>query len=317
MNKITENTVNDIGDSGSRVVLQERKSAVLTPSTLSCLKSVPTVNLTQGCNHGCAYCYSKGYRGQKNGEIVLYSNTLEKMEAELMRKRVKPSHVYFSPSTDFFQPVTEVLDMGFDILSFLYRSGVGVSILTKGEIPRRHMDLMKTNADATNIGIGLITLDEEVLRDFEPKAAPALIRLDQMKELRSAGVAVQCRLDPILPNLTDDKETLEQLVAAIAKTGVKDIAASVLFLRPAISAGLKRTVRSKEMLDRVLSAFEGAKRIPILAGNSSVTALPSERRKEILDRVKERADEYGIKVHICACKNSDLADGKCKIDGSW
>ena len=33
----------------TELILAERKSAVLTPSSLACLKHTPTVNLTAGC----------------------------------------------------------------------------------------------------------------------------------------------------------------------------------------------------------------------------------------------------------------------------
>lgn len=45
----------------TQVISIERKSAVLTPSSLACLAHVPTVNLTAGCAHECRYCYARGY----------------------------------------------------------------------------------------------------------------------------------------------------------------------------------------------------------------------------------------------------------------
>jgi len=122
------------------VVQQERKSAVLTPSELPCLGSIPTVNLTSGCAHGCLYCYARSYSGHPGeGRIVVYSNTLEKLRRELPRKRTKPALVYFSPSTDVFQPLEPVQDLAYDIFSFLFENGVGIAFVTKGEIPERNV----------------------------------------------------------------------------------------------------------------------------------------------------------------------------------
>jgi len=83
---------------------------VLTPSSLACLAHVPTVNFTAGCAHECPYCYARGYLTHPGeGKIRFYTNTLAKLREELRRKRKKPTTVYFSPSSDLFQPVPEVL----------------------------------------------------------------------------------------------------------------------------------------------------------------------------------------------------------------
>ena len=96
----------------TEVIRTERKSAVLTPSSLACLAHVPTVNLTAGCAHECRYCYGRGYQTHPGeGKLRFYTNTLAKLREELPRKRKKPATVYFSPSSDPFQPVPEVLKM--------------------------------------------------------------------------------------------------------------------------------------------------------------------------------------------------------------
>ena len=58
----------------------DRKSSVLTPSSLACLRHVATINLTAGCAHDCLYCYIRGY-GNYPGEarVTLYENTVEKL----------------------------------------------------------------------------------------------------------------------------------------------------------------------------------------------------------------------------------------------
>ncbi len=77
------------------VIKAVRKSPVLTPSSLACLSAMPTVNLTAGCLHDCAYCYIRGYSTYPgDGRITVYENTLEKLQRELSRRRTKPRAVY-------------------------------------------------------------------------------------------------------------------------------------------------------------------------------------------------------------------------------
>ena len=302
----------------TEVICTERKSAVLTPSSLACLAHVPTVNLTAGCAHECRYCYARGYLTHPGeGKIAFYTNTLAKLQDELRRKRKRPSTVYFSPSSDPFQPVPEVLDMTYDVFQFLFESQIGVAFVTKGRIPERHRKLLATHAPLVQGRIGVITLDTAVAAAFEPLAAPPDVRLSQGEELIGVGVLVEARLDPILPGVTDDQESLERLCAALAGIGIRTIAASVLFLRPAVVGSLRRYVEDKQLVGRLLSAFASSKSMSIHAGNSRIRALPAAARLEIMDRLKSIARHYGLNVLVCACKNPDIASGSCHISGRW
>jgi DNA repair photolyase len=302
----------------TQVILVERKSAVLTPSRLACLAHVPTVNLTSGCAHECRYCYARGYLTHPGeGKVRFYTNTLAKLREELRRKRKKPATVYFSPSSDPFQPVPEVLNMAYDVFKFLLESGIGVAFVTKGRIPEPHRNLLAAHAPLVQGRIGLITLDPGTAAAFEPGAATPKVRLAQAAELVGAHVPIEARLDPILPSVTDGADCLEPLCQALARIGVRKIAASVLFLRPAVIGALRRHVKDKRMLGRLLDRFASSEPLAIHAGNSRVRALRTSARLEIIDRLKSIADRYGLEILVCACKNPDISRGSCHISGRW
>lgn len=299
------------------VSFAQRKSAVLTPSGLACLAGIPTINLTAGCAHGCIYCYSQGYSCYPGrGQVVVYANTLEKLKNELARKRKRPQAVYFSPASDLFQPVPEVLDLAYGILEYLLAQGIGVAFLTKGRIPDRHMELLRARAGIVRAQVGLVTLDPNVAVRFEPFAPPPADRLAQIRSLLAGGIRTQVRLDPILPGVTDDRETLDGLLAALAQAGIDGVAASTLFLRPALGNALKAALPEAECR-KLLGHFKPTGRLAIHAANSTVTALPLGLRREILTRVTEVARPYGIHVKACACKNPDLPSQCCGIAGDW
>jgi len=295
-----------------------RKSAVLVPSSLACLAHIPTVNLTSGCAHGCLYCYTRGYSNYPGeNRINLYANTLEKIRKELDRKRSKPRAVYFSPSSDIFQPVPEVLDMTYEILALLFDRGIGVAFLTKGGIPKEHLQLLKAHAPQVRAQIGLTTLDEKLLAIIEPGAGNPSVRLDQVKKLISYGIPTQVRLDPIMPGLTDDENCLVDLLSKLAQTGVQRIAASTLFLRSAVIHTLKQYLKDRKMLESLLKHFEHRSWLHIHANKSRVLALPQDARRQIYTRLERIASQYGILVRLCACKNPDIAVGSCSIAGDW
>jgi DNA repair photolyase len=165
--------------------------------------------------------------------------------------------------------------------------------------------------------VGIITLDENIRSMFEPNAASIKVRIEQMAKLIAGGIAVEARLDPILPGLTDTPDVLPHLFATLAKVGVRRAAASVLFLRPSVVESLKRNLRNEKILQTLLGFYRDAKRLAIHAERSSVIALQLATREEIYGRVRSAAEKVGIELLICACKNPDLAHGTCNIGGAW
>jgi len=296
----------------------DRRSGVLTPSSLACLSHMPTINLTAGCAHGCLYCYTRGYTNNPGDDkVVLYSNTLEKLVDELAHKRNRPQAVYFSPSSDLFQPVSEVLELGCRVLEFLFANGIGVAFLSKGHIPDKTMQLLLSHADKVRAQIGIITVNEDIQRTFEPNAASPGVRLKQIAMLIAGSIPTEARLDPILPGIADTHERLEELFSALSMVGIKRVATSTLFLRPAVLESLRRKVQDESLQRKLLGCYEGAIRLAIHAERSSVLALGRAERDEIYAHVRHVAEEHGINLFICACKNPDLAHGTCNIGGTW
>jgi len=299
-----------------KLISTRRKSPVLTSSSLACLSRIPTMNLTMGCAHGCLYCYTRSYRAYPGeGVVSVYTNTLELLRHELQHRRQKPAAIYLSPASDPFQPVPEVLDIAYRLLQEIFARGIGLAFLTKGVIPERHMSLLRENAALIRAQVGVITLDDAVLRTFEPNAPSAAVRIAQMKQLTESGIKTQIRIDPILPAVTDDERTFRELCRSVREAGVTDLAASVLFLRPTLTRRLLQASETSATVARCLGAFCQAQRIAIHAERSSVTALPPREREEVFHRLENVAARYGITVKRCACKNPDIASGTCSIAG--
>jgi DNA repair photolyase len=300
------------------VIEVDRKSAILASSSIACLSHMPTINLTSGCANGCLYCYTRGYSTYPGeGKVILYTNILDKLRTELAHRRTKPPAVYFSPSSDLFQPVPAALELGYHVLELLFSKNIGVAFLSKGVIPENTMELLLDHADKVRAQVGIITLDEDIRSIFEPNAASLKVRIEQMAKLIAGGIAVEARLDPILPGLTDTPKVLNPLFATLAKAGVRCAAASVLFLRPSVVESLKRNLRNEKIIQRLLGFYRDAKRLAIHAERSSVIALPPAMREEIYERVRNAAGKVGIELLICACKNPDLAYSTCNIGGTW
>lgn len=298
------------------VVLErrERCGPILTPSSLPCLGNMPTINMTAGCSHGCAYCYTQGYSGYPGDErVILFENIPDLIRNELPRKRKPPQRVYFSPSSDAFQPLPEVQQATYEAMEVLLSAGIEVAFLTKGVIEERFFRLFAASPSKVFAQIGITTLDESLCQALESGAATPAQRLGNIEALTRIGVQTKARLDPLIPGVTDTEDNLRPLLAALYEGGIRSIAASYLFLRPAFSRKLRARLHS--LTDSVFS--EATWNWHSFADGVGGGQTPSvEQRENGFRRLRALATELGMAVHVCACKNPDLAGAAtCQIAG--
>ena len=67
----------------------------------------------------------------------------------------------------------------------------------------------------------------------------------------------------------------------------------------------------------LLAAYREEEQAVMRGGQYPIQNLPTDRRREIFARLQDAAETHGIRLDICACKNSDIARGSCNIAGTW
>ena len=297
-----------------KLSLADKKSQLLTPSSLPCLTKIPTINISAGCLHNCVYCYSKGYSNYPgDGSITIYSNLVEKLSAELAHKRKPPYSVYFCPSCDPFQPAKEILDCSFELMKLLLYKNIGVQFVTKGKISERFLELFSSRKNIVSGQIGIICTDDGIRKILEPNAASVADRIKNIKALTLLGIDVAVRADPLIHDLTDSQMQIEELCSEIANAGAKQLAVSYLFLRPAIKKSLESNISDKKLLTKIIDSYKTGSKIKIGTGNSAGVALPADIRNQLYERIRKTAYCFGISVHICGCKNNDITSESCRI----
>ncbi len=210
----------------------------------------------------------------------------------------------------------KLLDLAYEVLDYLLGSGIGVVFQTKAKIPDRHMELLQANAPLVRAIIPLVTTDRRVLRIFEPRTATPRVRLRQMRRLVAGGVATLARVDPILPGVTDDPDTMHGLCAAIAEAAVREISAGVLALRQADLTALRKLARP-QIYRRILASFGGGRTERLFGRRGAVRVMSAAGRRRIFQWLTAIAGQYGIQVHVCDCTNPDLDGESCKLAGQW
>lgn len=293
-----------------------RLSNVLVPSQLPCLKKRLTINITQGCAHNCVYCYARGYRNAPpDNEIYIYENVVEKLTAELtkrIQRGVKPDYVYFSSSADAFQPIPQVQEITYSLMQVLFKHNVGVRVLTKGEIGNPFYELFKKYKELVHIDIGLSSLDEKFHHYFEPRTAPPTKRLDMLKKLKKLNVSVNVRIDPIIPNITDEIAQLENLFKELSNLEIKKCTVSYLMIRPKIANNMYRLLPLSVWMP-IYEAFSDREK-HYIACSANTWVLSKKQLIYRYNIIKEIADTYGVTLVICRCKNPNLEEASyCSI----
>jgi len=88
-----------------------------------------------------------------------------------------------------------------------------------------------------------------------------------------------------------------------------------------LKESLRRNISDSKISQKILCRFSGAKRLAIHAERSFSTAIPREEREAIFERLRDVAEQYGIGLHICGCKNPDIPVSlfslDCRLSVSW
>jgi len=204
-----------------------------------------SINPYRGCEHGCVYCFSRpthSYLDLSPGldfETRLYykQNAVELLEAELRKPGYVCKPITIGANTDPYQPIERAHRITRQLLEIMLEYRHPVSLITKGALIERDLDLLAELArlDLVSVHVSVTSLDEELKRRLEPRAASANARLRSIERLAAVGVPVGALVAPVIPALTDHE--LESIVEHVAAAGARS-AGYVLLRLPHEVAGL-------------------------------------------------------------------------------
>ncbi len=201
-----------------------------------------TINPYRGCTHSCTYCFARKtheYLDLDTGhdfdsKIVVKVNAPELARKELAAPRWGGHHIAMGTNVDCYQRAEGRYRLMRGILSALRDARNPFSILTKGSLILRDLDLLTEAAEVTDVGTSLSIgfADDELWRSVEPGTPRPGRRLEVCATLTGHGLPCSVRVAPILPYLTDSPRALARTVALIAEAGATHVVPIVLHLRP-------------------------------------------------------------------------------------
>lgn len=193
------------------------------------LYQMRSINPYRGCEHGCIYCFARpshSYLGYSAGldfetQILYKPHAPEILRRELNAKKYQVKTITLGSNTDCYQPVERGLQLTRRIIEVLQEARHPLNIITKSALIARDIDLLAPMAEQglASVHVSLTTLDPELARVLEPRAAAPRRRLATMKALAAAGIPVIVMTAPLIPALTDME--LENLLKAAFEAGAR------------------------------------------------------------------------------------------------
>lgn len=253
-----------------------------------------TINPYRGCSHACVYCFARKthtYLDLDAGrdfdtQVVVKVNAAELLRSELARRSWRGEHIAMGTNVDCYQRAEGRYQLMRGILEALRDAANPFSILTKGSLILRDLDLLRQAASVTsvsaNVSVGF--LDAHVWRSVEPGTPSPAKRLAVCRRLNEAGIDCGVLMAPVLPFLTDSPDQLESTVAAAAEAGALHVTPIVLHLRPGAREWYLEWLgeRHPDLVARYLDLYARG------------SYAPRAYQDEITARVRDLARRYGI-----------------------
>ncbi|MBK1730251.1 PA0069 family radical SAM protein [Thiococcus pfennigii] len=187
------------------------------------------VNPYRGCEHGCLYCYARpshAWLGLSPGldfetRLFYKPDAATQLARELAAPGYRPAPLALGSNTDPYQPLERRLGLTRAVLEVLHDWRHPAFITTKSALVLRDLERLAAMARENLIAVrvSLATLDAELARRLEPRAASPTRRLATIEALAEAGVPVGVLVSPVIPGLTD--VDLERILARAAEAGAR------------------------------------------------------------------------------------------------
>jgi len=261
---------------------------------------MPMVDITTGTgdfiangvvSHNCFARHTHTYLDLDAGadfdrQIVVKVNAPELLRRELAAPRWKRAHLAMGTNVDVYQRAEGRYRLMPGILEALRDFANPFSILTKGTLILRDLDLLRQAAEVTSVGLSFSVgaVDEALWRSAEPGTPSPRRRLDAVRRLTDAGFDVGVLMAPILPGLSDSEESIDATVRAIAASGATHVVPLPLHLRP----GAREWYRSWLLREHP----DLAPRYGKLFGSGSYQ--PDVEQQATTARVRRAARRYGL-----------------------
>ena len=214
-------------DSLATEVVNESVRSIISRNSSPDVPFDQSINPYRGCEHACIYCFARpthAYWDMSPGldfetRLIAKPNAAHKLREEFDKPGYTVSPIALGVNTDAYQPLERKRGITRELLEVMLEYRHPVSIITKGGLILRDLDLLTELArqGLCSVRISLTTLSNDLKRQMEPRTAAPATRLKIIEQLAWAGIPTGIILGPVIPFINDQE--IEAILEAAASAG--------------------------------------------------------------------------------------------------
>jgi DNA repair photolyase len=219
-------------------------------------------------------------------KVVVKVNAPELVRKKMASASWQGEHIAMGTNVDCYQRAEGRYQLMPGIIGALKDAANPFSILTKGTLILRDIELLAEAAEVTDVGLNVSvgSVDKELWRSVEPGTPAPARRLEACAALNERGLRCGVLMGPVIPFLSDSPAQLETAVSQIAAAGATSVTPIVLHLRPGTREWYFAWLRAQH---------------PILVGRyldmyGRGAYAPKAYQARIAGLVRELAEKYAI-----------------------
>ena len=219
-------------------IIEERVKSILSSNDSPDISFDLSINPYRGCEHGCVYCFARpthSYLNMSPGldfetRIIAKVNAAERLREAFASRAYEPTPINIGSATDAYQPVERKLGITRSVIEVMAECAHPFSLVTKSSGIERDLDLVAPMAarGLVAVHVSVTSLDPQIARILEPRAAAPHRRLKTIETLARAGVPVGVSVSPVIPFINEPE--IERILEAAASAGARSAFGIVLRL---------------------------------------------------------------------------------------
>ena len=221
-----------------------------------------------------------------NTRVVVKVNAPELVRKKMASPSWRGEHISVGMNVDCYQRAEGRYQLMPGIISALRDAANPFSILTKGTLILRDIELLAEAAEVTEVGLNVSAgfVDKDLWRSIEPGTPAPARRLEACAALNERGLRCGVLMGPVVPFLSDSPAQLDAAVRQIAAAGATHVMPIVLHLRTGTREWFFAWLRAQhpELVDRYLDLY----------GHGAYA--PKAYQNRIAGQVRELAEKHGI-----------------------
>jgi DNA repair photolyase len=219
-------------------IIEEHVKSILSSNDSPDISFDLSVNPYRGCEHGCIYCFARPTHSYLNlspgldfeTRIIAKVNAAQRLREAFASRSYEPGLLNIGSATDAYQPIERKLGITRSLIELMAECKHPFSLVTKSSGVERDLDLIVPMAaeHLVAVYVSVTSLDPNLSRILEPRAAAPHRRLRTIEALAQAGVPVGVSVSPVIPFINEPE--LEHILEAATAAGARSAFSVVLRL---------------------------------------------------------------------------------------